>query len=1041
MISTSGIFRLVLCAWATLAVAIDALAAPKTMPPAGLRENTPSVHAFIGARLVVAPGKVTEQGILIIRDGTIVGLGQGIEIPAGARIWDLAGKTIYAGLIDAGGEQAPSVNATASPTAYWNHRIAPERRAFDHYESRPDVNQTYRAAGIATRLVAPSAGIIKGTSVLVTTGDEAGSRAILRSDVALHMVLMPARSEGDDNYPNSPMGAMSLVRQALYDAQWYARAWEAYGQNQLLARPERNESLEALGRFLGTHETVIIDARDELYFLRAHQVANEFGLNLVVRGSGEEYQRLDAIRASGRPVLVPVNFPKAPHVATPEAARSVGLDRLLHWDLAPENPGRLDAAGVRIALSTHGLADVSQFLANIRKAVRRGLSAEAALRALTTTPAELLGADDRLGTLDVGKAANLLVVEGDLFADTGKLLETWVDGRRYVVLATPAFDARGTWELQTSLAGVAETLRLELGGEPDKLSGKILRAEKSADLSQVVLDGRQLTATFPGESLGSSGIVQLSVTMLLAEPSAANQEPPACQGILGWSDGSRSDVSGKRTALWTPPLASATPPDPIAAAPSTPTAAPIANALFPVSYPLGAFGRQQPPEQPKLVVFQHATVWTGAAAGILEDATVLVESGRITQVGQGLAIPPDALVLNLAGKHLTAGVIDCHSHIATDGGVNESGQTISAEVRIGDFIDPDDVNIYRQLAGGVTCAHILHGSANTIGGQCQVIKFRWGALPNEMKFEQASPSIKFALGENVKQSNWGDRFTTRYPQTRMGVEQLVRDAFQAALEYRRHWDEWRDRKQGLPPRVDLELEALAEVLAGKRIIHCHSYRQDEILALLRTCEEFGVRVGTLQHILEGYKVADELARHGVAGSAFSDWWAYKFEVYDAIPYNGALMHRAGVVVSFNSDSAELARRLHLEAGKAVKYGGVNAHEAWKFVTLNAARQMGIDSRTGSIKPGKDADLAVWSTSPISSYARCEQTWVDGRRYFDLAEDAQRRAEEQSMRAALVQRILTSGEPQAGPDEGKKDAWPREDVFCHDHDHSFYHYEE
>ncbi len=386
----------------------------------------------------------------------------------------------------------------------------------------------------------------------------------------------------------------------------------------------------------------------------------------------------------------------------------------------------------------------------------------------------------------------------------------------------------------------------------------------------------------------------------------------------------------------------------------------------------------------------------------------------------------------MQGKHVTPGLIDCHSHIATDGGVNESGQTVTAEVRIGDFVDSEDINIYRHLAGGVTTINILHGSANTIGGQNQVIKLRWGALPDAMRFAEAPAGIKFALGENVKQSNWGDRFTQRYPQTRMGVEQLLRSTFEAAREYSQRWAEYRRRQQGPPPRVDLELEAVAEVLRGERLVHCHSYRQDEILALLRICEEFGVRVATLQHILEGYKVADEIARHGAGGSSFSDWWAYKFEVYDAIPYNGALMHRAGVVVSFNSDSAELARRLNTEAAKAIKYGGLSENEALQFVTLNPARQLGIDRYVGSLEVGKHADLVVWSASPLSSLARCEQTWIDGRKYFDLQDDQQLRQRAARQRAALVQRILRSGAPMAGVDEqtgGEDTLWPRHDIYC------------
>ena len=455
-----------------------------------------------------------------------------------------------------------------------------------------------------------------------------------------------------------------------------------------------------------------------------------------------------------------------------------------------------------------------------------------------------------------------------------------------------------------------------------------------------------------------------------------------------------------------------------------------------MNYPLGAWGLSAAPEQPKLVLFQHATIWTCGPQGILEDASVLVEAGQIQAVGKEITAPEGAVLVDLTGKHLTPGIIDCHSHIATDGGVNESGQAITAEVRIGDFIDCNDTNIYRQLAGGVTSSNILHGSANPIGGQNQVIKLRWGQLPEEMKFAEAPQGIKFALGENVKQANWGERYTSRYPQTRMGVEQIIRDEFLAAKEYRRRWDEWRRAPAGLPPRTDLELEAVAEILAGKRWVHCHSYRQDEILALMRTCAEFGVQIATLQHILEGYKVADVMAEYKIGGSSFSDWWAYKFEVWDAIPYNGAIMHNAGVVVSFNSDDAELARRLNLEAAKAVKYGGISPEEALKFVTLNPAKQLRIDRWVGSIEAEKHADLVIWSGSPLSNYSHCEASWIDGRKYFDRQTDLARRSEVEKMRAALVQRVIESGEDPAGLDTPASDRemWPREDLFCPHHTH-------
>ncbi|MEX0710810.1 MAG: amidohydrolase family protein [Pirellulales bacterium] len=1048
-------------------------AVPGTPPPAGLRENTPRVYALTGGRIVVSPGQVIESGTLIVRDGVIEAVGGQVEVPSEAVVRPLDGKTVYAGFIDALAELPADASrlADGKGAGYWNADIAPTVRVDERYALDPAANKQLRSQGITARLLAPSLGIVRGTSAVVATSDESGARAILKPQAALHLTLTASR--GRDAYPNSPMGAMALARQAFHDAAWYESAWNAYRQQPGLPRPEHNDALAALAPYRARTLPVVISASDELYFLRADQFAREFNLDCIIRGCGAEYRRLEAVKAAGRPVILPVNFPKPPNVLTPEAAMSVALERLLHWDIAPENPARLDAAGVKIAFTTHGLSDVGGFLSAIRKAVQRGLNPDRALAALTVTPAELFGLADRLGTLEAGKAANLVIADGDLFQEKTRLLETWVDGRPYLPDDSVPNDLRGTWSFELATPdGGSETILVELEGEPAKLSGKVKRADKEAQLIHVVLDGSQLAASFKGETVGWTGVVQFSGSATSSEtrpgvlPAIGAKSEATWTGVVVWADGKQTSATARRTAPFSAkpdadekkpeqaqppaeeapgqPMPAAAPPDgqpaPTPPAPNAPAPAAATTpepdeqkpktALYPVNYPLGAFGLAQQPEQPAAVVFEHATVWTAGPAGTLDDASVLVEQGRITAVGKDVAAPAGAVVIDATNKHITPGIIDCHSHIATDGGVNESGQTITAEVRIGDFIDPNDVNIYRQLAGGVTAANILHGSANTIGGQNQVLKFRWGALPEEMKFAAATPGIKFALGENVKQSNWGDQHSSRYPQTRMGVEQLVHDAFRAARDYRQAHDAFNQGRQGIPPRIDLELEALAEVLEGKRLIHCHSYRQDEILAFLRTCEQFGVRVGTLQHILEGYKLADAIAGHGAGASSFSDWWAYKFEVFDAIPYNGALMHRAGVVVSFNSDNAELGRRLNLEAAKAVRYGGVPPHDALQFVTLNPARQLGIAERVGSLEPGKDADLVVWSGSPLSSYSRAEQTWIDGRKYFDREHDQSRRDEAAAMRAALVQRVLASGEAVESPDEARQDPWPREDIFCH-----------
>lgn len=375
-----------------------------------------------------------------------------------------------------------------------------------------------------------------------------------------------------------------------------------------------------------------------------------------------------------------------------------------------------------------------------------------------------------------------------------------------------------------------------------------------------------------------------------------------------------------------------------------------------IVYPFGPYGWKTKP-QVKTYLIKNATVWTNEQEGVLNNTDVLIRNGKIVNIGKNLT-EKEAILIDATGKHLTAGIIDEHSHIAVNGGVNECTQSVTSEVRIGDVINSEDINIYRQLAGGVTTSHILHGSCNPVGGQTALIKLRWGYAPEQMKFENADGFIKFALGENVKRS--GDNRAGRYPDTRMGVEQTYIDAFSRARDY----DQLMKTKPN-ETRHDLELDALAEILNKKRFITCHSYVQSEINMLMKVAEQFNFRVNTFTHILEGYKVADKLKKHGAGAAGFSDWWAYKFEVYEAIPYNGAILHDQGVVTAFNSDDAEMARRLNQEAAKAVKYGNVPEEEALKFVTLNPAKLLHIDNRVGSIKKGKDADLVLWNDHPLS----------------------------------------------------------------------------
>jgi imidazolonepropionase-like amidohydrolase len=418
----------------------------------------------------------------------------------------------------------------------------------------------------------------------------------------------------------------------------------------------------------------------------------------------------------------------------------------------------------------------------------------------------------------------------------------------------------------------------------------------------------------------------------------------------------------------------------------------------PLIYPFTAFGNAVPLKQ-ESVLLKNATVWTNEKEGILQNADVLIENGKIKSVGKNLN-PGNAKVIDATGKHITPGMIDEHSHIVMTGGINEGAQSSSAEVRVGDIINSEDVNIYRQLAGGVTTSQILHGSANPVGGQSQLIKLRWGKLPEELKFEGADGFIKFALGENVKQSNFGTG--ARFPVTRMGVEQTFVDQFTRAKAYKAEM-----AKKGSTLRRDLELDAIAEILDNKRFITCHSYVQSEINMLMKVADSLGFKINTFTHILEGYKVADKMKARGINASTFSDWWAYKMEVAEAIPYNGKIMHNVGITTAFNSDDAEMARRLNQEAGKAILYGGVPEEDALKFVTLNPAKMLHIDNRVGSLKAGKDADVVVWSAHPLSIYAKAEKTFVDGIAYWDMERDTQLRAAQKLERARLIQKMKDS----------------------------------
>ncbi|MGZ3874745.1 MAG: amidohydrolase family protein, partial [Mucilaginibacter sp.] len=807
-------------------------------------------------------------------------------------------------------------------------------------------------------------GIARGTSVVVSLGEERDNQVILNGEAAAHYSF--SKGTAATNYPSSLMGSIALLRQTYYDAQWYKNQKEEY-----------NISLEEFNRTQAIPQ--IFEVSDPLSVLRANKIGREFGKQYVFKTDGQEYRRLDAMKATGGSFIIPLTFPEAFDVEDPLDARNVSYEQMKDWELAPTNPAVMEKAGVKFAITSFGLQNAREFWTNLRTAIDNGLSEKQALSSLTEIPAEMLGVADKLGTLAKGKMANFIITSEDLFKKDNIIYENWIEGRQYVVSRMDVTDLRGSYNFASdALHGIA----FKITGTPGSYEVNVER--KETDSTRV-----KGTITRAGDMVSIYFDLKKPEGNIRLNGYIANTAPLTFNGSGILPDGSEIKWSASYTG-----------PAPAQTAASEQPKQP--GAVGPVIYPFTAFGNIDPPK-PETVLFKNATVWTSDKDGILKNTDVLIENGKIRAIGKGLAAA-NAKVIDATGKHLSPGIVDEHSHIAASGSINEGAQAVSAEVRIADVLNSDDINIYRQLAGGVTTSHILHGSANPIGGQTQLIKHRWGVLPDEMKVEGADGFIKFALGENVKQSNNIPTFgpNVRFPQTRMGVEEVYIDEFTRAKEYKTAL-----AVKGNRVRRDLELDAIVEILDNKRFITCHSYVQSEINMLIHVADSMGFKVNTFTHILEGYKVADKMKAHHIAGSTFSDWWAYKSEVSEAIPYNGALMHDMGIVTAFNSDDEEMARRLNQEAGKSVAYGQLSEEEALKLVTINPATMMHIDNRIGSIKVGKDADLVLWSADPLSVYAVAEKTYVDGIPYWDIDKDAANQKTMKADEARIIQKMIAA----------------------------------
>jgi len=947
-----------------------------SFPVNGSYDTRPGMFAFINATIVVNADQTLTNATLLIKGSTIQAVGTALAVPKGYVLIDLKGKFIYPSMVDAFsnygltevsaqqrgfGGQRQSIFVSTKKGAYgWNEAIRPETYVKNIFSTDSKKADELRKVGFGSVNAINRDGIARGISAAVTLNEGADNNVFLKDQTAANYSFNKGSSSND--YPTSLMGSIALLRQTYYDAQWYGKQKDEY-----------NISLDEFARQQNIPQIFEVDGWQNI--LRADKIGKEFGKKYIIKSSGDEYQRINEVKATGASLIIPLTFPKAYDVEDPAEARNVTLSQMKGWELAPTNPSALEKAGIRFAITSFGLENSRDFWANLRTAIDNGLTEKQALQSITEIPASLLGISDKVGSLEKGKVANFLISSDNLFKNGNIIFENWVQGKRFIVNKMDVSDLRGTYNLNVDGVGA---LTLKITGAGGGSAGAIER---------VGVDSIKTTATFTRNGdwvninfnlkKNPKGDIRLSGYITSANPVTLKGESALADGTIGKFTATYKEAA-KETAKKDEPKA--------------------ALAIGPVIYPFSAFGNTELPKQ-ETVLIKNGTVWTNERDGILQNADVLLENGKIKAVGKNLSAS-GAKVIDATGKHVTAGIIDEHSHIAGSGGINEGAQSVSAEVRVADIINSEDINIYRQLAGGVTTSQILHGSANPIGGQSQLIKLRWGKSPEELKFAGADGFIKFALGENVKQSNFGTG--ARFPVTRMGVEQTFVDEFTRAKEYAKVLT-----VKGNNVRRDLELDAVVEILNNKRFITCHSYVQSEINMLIHVADSLGFKINTFTHILEGYKVADKMKAHGIAGSTFSDWWAYKNEVAEAIPYNGKIMHNVGVTTAFNSDDAEMARHLNQEAGKSVLYGNVPEEEAFKFVTLNPAKMLHIDDQVGSLKAGKDADVVIWTANPLSIYARAEKTFVDGIAYWDMEKDALAIKAMQLEKARLIQKMLES----------------------------------
>lgn len=928
---------------------------------------------------------VINDAVLVVQNGKILESGK-VSIPKNAVVIDGKGAYVYPSFIDSytniGVEKSENkeynsgsvyLPNTASFAAY-NDAVKSYTRAADTFTNQSKNYEEYLSQGFGAALAFNQDGIVRGSAVLVTLGQGKPSDKIVKEDAAF--LLSFDKGSSKQSYPTSLAGSIALLRQTYLDADWYEKGGNL---------EQKNLNLEAFNKY--KRLPTIIETSEKWDVLRADKIGDEAGFQFTFLGSGNEYQRAKEIKATNGNLILPLEYPKAYQVNDALDVETADVAVLKHWEMAPYNAVYLSKEGVPFSFTMNKLKDKSTFFSKLRELYKNGLSKEEILAALTERPAKNFKVENTLGNLRKGSIANFVVFSEDLFNKDAMLYENWVNGKSFVVNKIPDVDVRGDYTLTIN----NQNYDLKIKGKINKPEASVSKDKKEGKAKLNFTDYKiALELVLPKDSLQNYRILYPVSDFKNKQGFALNKEgkevPYSISFVKELAKEEKKEESKKPSEIGK------------------------------VWYPFAAFGNENLPEQ-KDYIIKNATVWTNTNKGIVKNYDVKISKGKIVEVGTNLS-KGNAEEIDGTNLHLTNGILDEHTHIGLTKGVNEAGSNSSAEVRMADVLNPDDVNFYRQLSGGVTSAQQLHGSANPIGGQSSIVKFVWGENADGMKFPNAPKFIKFALGENVKQSNWGEN-PNRFPQSRGGVEQAYDFWFTRALEYEK------EKTNNKNYRKDLRLETHLEILKSQRLITCHSYVQSEINMFMKITEKFGFKVNTFTHILEGYKVADIMKKHGANASTFSDWWAYKEEVREAIPYNAALLLQAGVNTAINSDDAEMARRLNQEAGKLVKYGNVSQEEAWKTVTLNPAKMMKIDNRIGSIEAGKDADLVLWTDNPLSIYATVSKTFVDGKLLFDAKEQVLKDEKIRAEKNRIVQKMLFSEDTKKGNTQPLKKEEPKQ----------------